>query len=188
VIVYSGLDGSVLREFVGAPSTHLGYAVGAAGDVNGDHIPDIALGAIVSGFANSGIAKVVSVDAAQVYGAGILPTQTLTLNWIIGAPGHESEGGLTISGAGPDSPGILAANLAPGNTTLASVPVLIDVNPASLLMVDVAFGPLGNLDVPIDLQNPALAGISFYAQGFELNPAAPEGVYASAAIMLLFGR
>jgi FG-GAP repeat len=186
VIVYSGLGASVLKEFVGAPSQHLGYALNPAGDVNGDHLPDIALGGLVSG-TTAGFATIVSIQAAQPYGAGILPTQTLSTAWIIGAPGHESEGGLAISGAVPNASGIVAANLAPGAGTLYSVPVLVDLNFATLLMVDIVYGPLGNLDIPIDLQNAGLAGISFYAQAFELNPAAPEGVYASNGIMLLFG-
>jgi hypothetical protein len=187
VFVYSGLDGTLLREFLGASGEHLGYALNPAGDVNGDHLPDIALGGLIAGVGSPGIAKIVSIDAAEKYGLNLLPTQTLTVAWILGAPGHESEGGLSITGALPGSAGIVAASLAHGTTTLYSVPVLIDLNPATLLTVDLFFGTNGNVDIPIDLQNAALAGISFYAQAFELNPAAPEGVYASNGMMLLFG-
>jgi FG-GAP repeat len=187
VFVYSGVDASILKEFVGAPNTHLGYTLNPAGDVNGDHFPDIALGMLVSGGMNPGGAQVVSIDAAQAYSVGLLPTQTLGANWIIGAPGHESEGGLTITGAAPNSIGLIAANIASGSDTIFGVPIVIDLNPATLLTVDVVFGPAGNFDIPIDLQNPGLAGLSFYAQAFELNPAAPEGVYSSNGLMLLFG-
>ena len=187
VFVYSGLDGSLLREFLGTPNQHLGYALNPAGDVNGDHFPDIALGGLIAGLGSPGFAKIVSIDAAEKYGVNLLATQTLGTAWIIGAPGHETEGGLTLTGALPFATGLIAASLAPGSATLYSVPVLIDLNPATLLLVDFPFGPNGNFDIPIDLQNPGLAGISFYAQAFELNPAAPEGVYASNGIMLLFG-
>ena len=47
VRVYSGLDASVLREFIGLPGVHLGYCLNPAGDVNGDHLYDLAIGMLV---------------------------------------------------------------------------------------------------------------------------------------------
>jgi hypothetical protein len=41
----SGANGSVLRLFVGGPGENLGHAVAGIGDVDGDGVPDIALGA-----------------------------------------------------------------------------------------------------------------------------------------------
>lgn len=44
VVVFSGADGSELSSTVGAPSAAFGYGVGAAGDVDGDSIPDYIAG------------------------------------------------------------------------------------------------------------------------------------------------
>lgn len=44
VRLFSGADGAVLHEVLGAPGSALGYAVGAGGDVNGDSVPDYVLG------------------------------------------------------------------------------------------------------------------------------------------------
>mgnify|MGYP001308254191 CR=1 FL=1 len=43
--VYSGINGSLLHTFTSVPEDQLGRRVSAAGDVNNDGIPDIALGA-----------------------------------------------------------------------------------------------------------------------------------------------
>jgi hypothetical protein len=188
VRVYSGVDASLLREFVGTPGIHLGYCLNPAGDVNGDGLADLAIGALVPGSSGqAGFAEIVSICAAQPYGSGILPTQTLSMSWILGGPGHESQGGITLTGAVPASTGILAANLGQGLTTMLDVPVLVDLDPATLTLIDVVYGLNGGLDIPIDLRSAALAGVGIYAQAFELNPGAPSGVYASNGIVLLFG-
>ncbi len=44
VTLYSGSDGQILNVVDGAPGAALGYAVGAAGDVDGDNIPDYTMG------------------------------------------------------------------------------------------------------------------------------------------------
>jgi len=188
VRVYSGLDASMMREFIGLPGVHLGYCLSAAGDVNGDHLYDLGIGMLVPGSSGQpGQAQVVSICAAQPYGAGILPTQTLSMSWILGGPGHESEGGILLNGASSGAIGMIAANLGLGNVTMLDVPVLVDLNPTTLTLLDVGFGPNGGLEIPIDLQNSVLAGAGIYAQAFELNSMAPSGVYASNAMLLLFG-
>lgn len=48
--IYSGLNGAIIHEHLGADTDELGYAVAAAGDVNGDGRPDYAVGA--PGFEN----------------------------------------------------------------------------------------------------------------------------------------
>lgn len=44
VTLFSGMDGSVLNDVVGAPGTALGYTLGAAGDVDGDGTGDYIAG------------------------------------------------------------------------------------------------------------------------------------------------
>lgn len=44
VAVFSGADGALLQEQIGAPGSALGYALDAAGDVNADGTPDYIVG------------------------------------------------------------------------------------------------------------------------------------------------
>lgn len=58
--IYSGMDGSLLYQLNGALSdSGFGFSVGAAGDVNGDTIPDFAVGAPFS--SSAGLNQVGSV-------------------------------------------------------------------------------------------------------------------------------
>lgn len=187
VRVFSGATATILQDFPGpGPNVHFGYAISAAGDVNGDALPDIAIGSLVTGGA-PGYATVVSICAAQPFGAGLLPTQTLSMFWINGAPGHESEGGPAVSGAAPGSPGILAANLSTTSVTISSVPVLVDPSPG-ILLFDIFFDGAGYFEAAVNLRDPSLAGVSLYTQTFELNALAPEGVFASNGLALHFGN
>jgi hypothetical protein len=188
VRVYSGADGSILKQFNGyASGIHYGYSVNPAGDVNADGLPDIAIGSLIpSSLGIPGSATVVSICAAQPYGGGLLPTQTLDFSWVQGPSGLESLGAPMISGAQPGAIGLLAANGAPGNLTVFDVPILFDVS-TPFLLLEVTFDGSGALTFPLDLRNSALAGIAFYLQAFEANANAPQGVYASNAMLLLFG-
>ena len=48
--VYSGKDGSALRNWSGADGDHLGYAMTPLDDIDGDGVRDIAVGAVQSGW------------------------------------------------------------------------------------------------------------------------------------------
>jgi len=60
--------------------------------------------------------------------------------------------------------------------------------PTTRFIFPIIFGSDGAFDVSLDLHNPAIAEFTLYAQAFEFNAAAPQGVYASNGLQLLFGR
>lgn len=60
VYVYSGRDGSVIWQRDGIPGARLGTAVGLVGDVNGDGVPDLSVGAGGGGRKGGGEAYVFS--------------------------------------------------------------------------------------------------------------------------------
>jgi hypothetical protein len=189
VTVFSGANGSVLREFIGpAAGTRLGYALRGAGDVNGDGLQDVAIGSLVTSASNiPGKAEVVSICAGQPFGATGLPNQTLTLQWTPGAPATASQGLVSVSGAAASSTGILAASLGSGSATYLDVPVFLDISPGFLTLLNVAYDENGEVAFPINLRDPYLAGVTYYAQSFEADVTASQGWRASGGLMLLFG-
>ncbi|KAA3604480.1 MAG: hypothetical protein DWQ01_21825 [Planctomycetota bacterium] len=67
VYLYSGLDGSLLFQFDGlAAGDNLGSAVAGVGDVNGDGLADVLLGANGAGAQNGGAALVYSGATGQL--------------------------------------------------------------------------------------------------------------------------
>ena len=157
--------------------------------MNGDKLKDIAIGTSVSGSSGlPGQAKVVSICAAQRYGMNLAPNETLSMFWIHGGPGHESEGGPGISGAASGANGLLAASIGSGLATYFDVPVLLDITPGFLLTFDIVYNESGYIDFPLNLRNPSLSGVTIYTQAFEYNPAASQGIFASNALLLLFSN
>ena len=90
VRVFSGVDGSVLREFFGDSRTdHCGSAVDGAGDMNGDGFGDLIVGSYRSGSGGwqSGKARVISgFDSMTLY--------------TFDGPGSGMEFGISVSSAG----------------------------------------------------------------------------------------
>ena len=69
-VVYSGADVSVLHDYTGESSYDLfGYAVGSAGDVNNDNLPDFIVGAYANDAAgtNAGRAYLYSGDGSLLH-------------------------------------------------------------------------------------------------------------------------
>ncbi|HKB14683.1 MAG TPA: integrin alpha, partial [Planctomycetota bacterium] len=60
VTVFSGSDGSVLRNWIDLPWTRFGSAVAGAGDVDGDGTPDVAVGAPMGGLPWNGEVRIYS--------------------------------------------------------------------------------------------------------------------------------
>jgi len=109
--VYSGADGSLIDEFVGeAPGDLFGYSIADAGDVNGDGVTDLVVGAQRNdaGGSNAGRAYVYSgADASQLhvftgeqagdsFGAAVAgagdPNQDGRADLIVGAPRYDGGG------------------------------------------------------------------------------------------------
>lgn len=161
---FTAADGFVLRGV--AASDALGSSIKAAGDVNGDGIDDIIVGAHLNdaGGISAGAAYVV-FGRTTGFGASVnLATLTSTTGFVIQGDAAGDEAGYTVSGAG-DVNGDGFDDVLVGDTFAAGT----GADPGR---VWVLFGKASGFG-PIDLSNlAASAGFLISGNGISNNPAA----------------
>jgi FG-GAP repeat len=189
-LVYSGFDGSLLAKLDSDDyGGFIGFASSVAGDVNGDGLDDIVLGAPTDKVNNLivGGARVFSLAGSRTYGIGSDAAQTLSCGWTSsGTAGSLAAGNITVTGASAFGTGILGLSIGPAQAPFLSTTLLIDVNPGNFLTYDICFDVTGSYVSPVNLQNPPLAGRSFFLQVAEANGTAPQGAFSSNGLELLF--
>jgi hypothetical protein len=168
---YSGIDGTLLYEILGATQTNemSGFSVSAGGDVNGDGYADLAIGSPY-------VQPVVRVYSTLPLGLGAYGTGTP------GCFGEES-----LSGHGAPKVGkanwFIAGDRGPANALslalVTDVPDLAGSDPFGIAVklhvdlfastqvygLDAVSGASGNAVAPVPIpNNPLLAGSHYYAQ------------------------
>lgn len=188
--VYSGVDGTQIGSFFGASAgVEVGERVAGGADIDGDGFVDIIVGSTGDDTVatNAGAAHILTFAAASKYGVNpSSPTQTLQTSFIRGSAGTELRGTLLTTGADPFATTIIAASTLPGNSTIAATNVLIDSTPGSYLAVFTGADALGQIGVPLNLRQPAIAGQVYYLQVFAGSSTAPQAIVASHGTRLVF--
>jgi hypothetical protein len=186
--VFSGATGALLREFHGDVATRkFPYAVGRAGDVNGDGLDDFFAGTI-SVATLPGRLQVLSRLAAAPYGFASAGDMQLPLTWAPGPLGDRAAGALATAGAPPFASGLLGISAAPlAPLEILGVDVVIDVLSGGWIGLPISFDATGGFALPIDLRTPGLAGIPLYLQVVVADPAAPQGLRGTNGMLTLFG-
>ncbi|WP_419195408.1 hypothetical protein [Engelhardtia mirabilis] len=77
-------------------------------------------------------------------------------------------GSVQLEGASPGATGIFVVSAEPGLLDLGFGNILVDVGPAASFLSVVSFDAGGLFSVPLSLDQPGIAGQSFYMQGGEL--------------------
>jgi hypothetical protein len=101
VRIYSGKDGRLLLHRTGDRELmHYGYAVAAAGDVDGDHLADVIAGSVV--VKEAGIAEVISACAVVPHQVqGDLRLRRISGGFLVSGGQPEAEAALIVEGEGP---------------------------------------------------------------------------------------
>lgn len=186
--VFSGATGTLLREFHGDTATRkFPYAMGDAGDVNGDGLADFFTGT-VSVATLPGRVQVLSRLRADAYGFGPPGGAQFPLVWNPGAAPTPGNGSMSASGVPPFAAGLLGIGAAPAAPfEVLGVDLLIDVSTGAWFVLPVSFDAAGALQLPLDLRTPGLGGVALYLQVIAADPAAPQGLRGTNGLALLFG-
>ncbi len=183
---FSGTDGSFLGHSIGQSAGEgMGYSVASIGDINSDGFDDVLTGSLPFPTA-PGLVRCACAAGSLVYGTSTTVGSLLNLDWLVGLPSNPSQGVVQCSGAGLSAAGVGLFGVGKGDTWMSGVNVIVNTAPGSYGVFNLAFDSIGKLWLPIDLQQPALAGQSIFLQCFEFSTATPQGVFASNALELVF--
>ncbi len=174
--VYSGVDGTILSVHVGElQSSFFGSSVNSAGDLNQDGFADILIGAYGNpefGFA-AGSAEVILSETLPVLVYSSHQAQAeLELRWLPSNNIYSISGILVCVRATPGGSGIVGVSLAPADSLIYGIPLLIAIDPGNLIFTNTfTFGASGELVIgSISRQNPYLAGSHLHFQFYETSP------------------
>ncbi|MEZ6197974.1 MAG: VCBS repeat-containing protein [Planctomycetota bacterium] len=178
---YSGATGAEIWAVVSEPG-ETGAAVSLDGpaDAEGDAYPDLVVGA--PSFVGTQVARSYAFARHAKYGLGNGP---LTIDFVRFAP---LTGNVVVANATPQAAGLVAVSLLPAQTLFPapSVPILVDVQPASLVLLEGFPYPLsGTLSFSVALDDPYVVGIPLFFQAFDL-AGWPATARSSNGLLLLF--
>lgn len=173
VAVFSGVDASVISLIVGkapsgtTPGEALGEFIGSCGDLNGDGFPEIF---VSDRGTNPDQMNSYTFGGDYVYGDSGLAIQSLDLGWAKGLA-DPAAGVLTCKNGIPGSIGFVAVSFNSASTFSGVFPVFVDLSPAQLDSVgNFGFDVHGELNAPVNLRSPFVAGTSFYVQMYSISP------------------
>lgn len=186
VRVYSGADGSVLYQVNGRSSgALLGFAVAAAGDVDGDGLGDFIAGACPPYHSanQTGYARVFSgrcQGSFARYGNGTAGSGGFTPDLdACGCPAPSASFELNIAAVAGGSPGLILLSVAPaslpglGGVILVAPPFLTTVG----LFVQGAGAGNGAANLrAVIADSPLVVGATIYLQSLFLDSGAPQGI------------
>jgi len=158
VYAYSGLDGALLYRWAGTDQyANLGISLVGAGDINGDNVPDIWMGA-------QGAATAIHADgglAIAYSGAPAAPTYTIT-NLV-----SNSIGTFAVSDVPPNSTVTIGYSLAGAGPISTAYGIVYMTPPVSVLSV---LNSDANGDASISLSiPPSASGYTLYTQALAGN-------------------
>ena len=181
VRIYSGVDHQLLDQLGGAGVDCFGSAFAPVGDVDGDLLPDLVVGARCAREA-----RVMSVAGARVYGeVPAEATQSLDLVWTPSGGPDPARGTLEATGGPPGAPALFACAFAPAMGDFFGATLLIDLADPGLALEPVALDGLGEYrSIETTLRQPALDGVGVYCQLLALDLGSPLGFVTSAGLDL----
>ncbi|HGY90688.1 MAG TPA: hypothetical protein ENK43_05910 [Planctomycetes bacterium] len=178
-LLYSG-------QGTATPLASFNGVVHLADDVDGDGFSEF-LAVSVNPVSFLGTAELKSLGGAVPYGVAAAPANVLDLAFVPGAgPQGAAAGFGLVTGAGAGSQGGALLSVAPAMMSVGGVLLLVDATPGAFLVFPATYDLQGQLVFSLDLRQPLLAGQMFYLQFFEANATAPQGVFASNGLALLF--
>lgn len=154
-----------------------------AGDLNGDGRTDLAVSGSTLG--GEGFLFLHRARGATPFGTGPTNVHTLAISWSdVFAPNQDQA---RLTGGAPGVPALFAVGTRQDSRPILGANLLVDLNQGDSTIVTTAFDFLGIATLPVpESTQIALLSASFFAQGFAMDPQAPQGVFASNGIQVTF--
>jgi len=189
--IWSGLSGELLQTFGGTEAYALLGSAVAGGDVNGDGVPDVLLGAPFQDgpLVDSGVAflhwGIECAAAASLYGTGWPGTLGVPSLSVDAPPVLGTTVQLLVGNSrGVTTQAVLLIGLDDLALTAKGGTVLVD----ALLTLPLLL-PAGTTSLPGAFPNdPALCGLSLYTQAIEADPGASHGASFTRGLRLDMGE